>query len=919
MKKVILSIVALAVCGATFSQNWPAALPEAKPYTRWWWLGSAVDTANLNYNLSEYARAGIGGVEITPIYGVIGNDANDINYLSPHWMEMLRYVEDTNNRLGLETDMNNGTGWPFGGPNVSIADAATKAIFQDYTLEKGKKLNYNIIPDDPKQQKVAYLDKLMAYNDKGDVIDLTDKVKDGILDWEATSDCHLVALFIGKTLQKVKRAAPGGEGLVMDHFSHQAVADYFKAFDKAFSQNGTPFPHTSFNDSYEVYDADWTPELLNEFAKEHGYKLEDHFPDFLTDKQTDIHTRLVCDYRATLADMLRQNFTEQWTQWAHSHGMITRNQAHGSPGNLIDLYATVDIPECEGFGLSQFNIKGLRQDSLTRKNFSDYSMLKYSSSAAHITGKPFTSSETFTWLTEHFRTSLSQCKPDADFMFISGINHIFFHGTPYSPKNDEWPGWQFYASIDMSPTDNMWHDAPYFFKYITRCQSFLQMGKPDNDFLVYLPIYDIWKNVSGRYLAFDINKMSQRAPKFIETILKINDSGYDIDYISDRFIMNTEYKDGALVTVGGTKYKALIIPSTHLMPDNVIAKIKSLAQAGAKIVFIDDYPDDVPGLGTLDTRRAHFKTTMVTFPIVKNFNKTQVTPMGKGEIITGSDYRQALKACNVMPEEMKTTFGLHAIRRTDNTGYHYFISSLQAKGLDSWVPLGVHATSAALFDPMTGNSGKAQLKNENGQTEVYLQLHSGESVILQTYTDRNIDIPAWKYVQEQDKHYPLEHGWTLSFPKSAPAINGTFNIDITQSWTNLPVKEAKENMGTGKYSITFTLPNVKADDWILDLGDVRESARVRVNGQDAGCVWAVPYQLYIGKYLHSGKNTLEVDVTNLSANRISALDRAGVKWRKFKEINVVDLNYKKTSYANWAPMPSGLNSTVQLIPVNYMF
>ena len=182
------------------------------------------------------------------------------------------------------------------------------------------------------------------------------------------------------------------------------------------------------------------------------------------------------DYRETISDLLLENFTCQWTDWAHKNGSITRNQAHGSPGNLIDIYAAVDIPECEGFGLSQFHIEGLRQDSLTKKNDSDLSMLKYASSAAHIAGKTYTSSETFTWLTEHFRTSLSQCKPDMDLMFVSGVNHMFFHGTPYSPKEAEWPGWLFYASINMSPTNSIWRDAPSFFNYITRLSEFSANG-----------------------------------------------------------------------------------------------------------------------------------------------------------------------------------------------------------------------------------------------------------------------------------------------------------------------------------------------------------------------------------------------------------------------------------------------------------
>ena len=52
--------------------------------------------------------------------------------------------------------------------------------------------------------------------------------------------------------------------------------------------------------------------------------------------------------------------------------------------------------------------------------------------------------------------------------------------------------------------------------------------------------------------------------------------------------------------------------------------------------------------------------------------------------------------------------------------------------------------------------------------------------------------------------------------------------------------------------------------------------------------------------------------TNLPANRIADMDRKGIPWRKMKEINVVDINYKKTSYADWKPVKSGLDSAVKL-------
>lgn len=103
------------------------------------------------------------------------------------------------------------------------------------------------------------------------------------------------------------------------------------------------------------------------------------------------------------------------------------NQAHGSPGNLLDLYAAVDIPESETFGSTKFDIQGLKRnlEDINTKEVPDINMLKFASSAANITGKPLISNESFTWLTEHFKTSWSQVKPEAEQIFLSGINHIF--------------------------------------------------------------------------------------------------------------------------------------------------------------------------------------------------------------------------------------------------------------------------------------------------------------------------------------------------------------------------------------------------------------------------------------------------------------------------------------------------------------
>ena len=853
-----LSLAAFQLSVSTASaQSWPTVTSEAKPGTRWWWLGSAVDRENLKWNLQEYAKHGIGAVEITPLYGVQGNEQNNIEYLSDKWMEMLCYTGEQAERNGIELDMATGTGWPFGGPWVPLKQSASRVVFVQKTFT-GNEVNDLDLSAPEKEAKNAFLDKVMLY-DGTTATEVTEQVRDGKLTFKSTSlDAQstktVIAVYVKYGIMRVKRAAPGGEGLVIDHFDRQAVQDYLKHIEQAFERTHTPYPHTFFNDSYEVADGTWTPTLFTEFEKRRGYKLEEHLPELIA-----YEPQVLSDYRETLGDLLLENFTNQWTAWAHSHGAITRNQAHGSPANLIDCYAAVDIPEIEGFGLSEFGIKGLRTDpGKTRKNDSDFSMLKYAPSAAHICGKPYTSSETFTWLTEHFRTSLSQLKPDIDLMFCAGVNHMYFHGTCYSPREDEWPGWKFYASIDMSPTNSIWRDAPYFMDYVTRCQSFLQMGQPDNDFLVYLPVRDMWKKKTGKLLMqFSIHAMGKLAPDFIKSILAIDRAGYDCDYISDNLLAKVSVKDGMLVTEGGTRYKAVIIPTgTTITPELK----KQLDRLAPRVIYGED----------------------------------------------AADMARFAKA-----ETMKTDCGLKAIRRQNANGYHYFIANLSPDDVQQKVPLAVPFKAALWFNPLNGDITPADFDADG----INISLRSGESMILQTFDEplANTPTPVAKSI-EKHEDIILKGPWTLTFTEEAPKVEKTYQLKDLQTWETLD-EQTRIMMGTGIYTTTFKLS--KKEDpkgaWKIDLGDVRESARVYINGQFIGCAWSVPFVLETKGTLKEGLNEIRIEVTNLPANRISELDRKGVQWRKMEEINVVDINYKKTLYDQWEPVPSGLNSEVRLI------
>ncbi|WP_315817779.1 glycosyl hydrolase [Paraflavitalea speifideaquila] len=121
MKKLLFPACLIFACTLTHAQvKWPAITPTAKPWTRWWWQGSAVNKTDVQLLMQQYQQAGLGGLEITPIYGVRGAEQQFIPFLSPQWVSMLEYTLQQAKSLRLGIDLATGTGWPFGGPWVTL-------------------------------------------------------------------------------------------------------------------------------------------------------------------------------------------------------------------------------------------------------------------------------------------------------------------------------------------------------------------------------------------------------------------------------------------------------------------------------------------------------------------------------------------------------------------------------------------------------------------------------------------------------------------------------------------------------------------------------------------------------------------------------------------------------------------------------
>ncbi len=897
---------------------WPEVTNEMKPWTRWWWMGSGVNEADLAVILEDFAAKGIGGVEIAPIYGAKGYEDQYVEYLTPEWLELLQFTIAKSNSLGMGVDMTNGTGWPFGGPHITDEMAARRLFLQEYKLSAEQTDDIEIAINDRRQREHgAYLTALMAYGPNGEVLNFIEYLdENNRLTWKPEEgEWTVIAAFNGHNRMLVKRAAPGGQGFTFDHLRSEALEHYLSRFDDAF-QGKNPGVRCFFNDSYEVFGASWSSGFFDEFLSRRGYDLKNYLRELNGEGDADTIARVKADYRQTMSDLLIGNFSTGWTKWANNLGAKTRNQSHGSPANLLDVYATVDIPEIETFGADYFPIRGFFYDEeyLSKADHNPL-FLKMAASAANITGKKLVSCETFTWAGEHFRVPLSQIKPEAEQVFLSGVNHIFFHGSTYSPEEAMWPGWLFYASVHFGRSNSFWPHISGFNEYITRCQSILQEGVAANDILVYWPIYDTWQNEEGLEMMMSVHGSKEWLN--LPNIKSLLDRGYSFDFVSDSLLGTFLVNENELLTNNKQhSYKAVIIPECKYMPVNTLELLVAYAEKGVPIIF-ETLPLDVPGLSNLEDRRAKMQTIYDLFTLKEEEGIT-IMDNFKGKLILSADFERTLDYAGVKRETF-TDDGIKYLRRHSGQGLYYYMVNHTAEDIDKIISVNETASNVLMLDPQSGEYGLIPVTNKDSVSELRIQMLSGESYFL-LFTDKDVsEVSYWNYYETIDEAFVLDGQWKLEFIEGGPSLPDAVLLDGIRPWTTLDKPEVESFSGSAKYSIKFDFSEKLYDDYLLDLGKVLHSARIILNGMDLGFSWSVPHVKNIGEYLLEGENELVIEVTNLMANRIRYMDIQNIEWQLFHEINFVNTHYRPFNASKWELMPSGIEGPVRIIPcVNYV-
>src|SRR5690606_25082104 len=276
-----------------------------------------------------------------------------------------------------------------------------------------------------------------------------------------------------------------------------------------------------------------------------------------------------------------------------------------------------------------------------------------------------------------------------------------------------------------------WEDSPSLFSYLANCQSMLQAGKPDNEILLYWPIYDIWDQYlkGALFFQFKIHSLNEwlLGTNFYKTTRGLIENGYGVDYISDAYIQKASVENGRLVLPGGT-YKSLVVPDCRNMPLETLKKLIALKKQGARIIF-EGLPESVPGFYRYKSKNKELSQSIKA-------NLSDTSPV--------QNLDNALENAMVYPETLVAT-GLKYIRRDIDGEKIYYLVNHTAKGIDSFIPIRTQAEEVVILDPLTKLYGKAAIKKEDGITLVKVNIPSGGSLFLKT--GKVSDIPLWDYYE----------------------------------------------------------------------------------------------------------------------------------------------------------------------------
>jgi hypothetical protein len=349
-------------------------------------------------------------------------------------------------------------------------------------------------------------------------------------------------------------------GNVIDHLNKGAFDSYAAVMGKALKPAMNGSKSALFCDSWEVETHKiWKKGFGKKFKAKYGYEIEP-FMDKIYDVGNEGPRY---DYMKLVAETVLENFYIPFSEKCHELDGYSRVQCAGSPTDIIDAYASVDIPETEAM--------------LYNPNYS-----QIVASAAALAGKPIVSSETFTclygWPANYImQEQTADLKLVADALFANGTNHIIWHGTPFNPLGIDTI--YFYASVHVGEKGNLTNELKEFNQYLEKVSDFMRQGEPYTDIAVYIPQEDAW--IAGelpkeKQLPWAWGEYEMRYVEFNEELI-----GYQPIWVNKSFLEQGLVQDGKLI-INDLEFNMLYI-DVNYMDIEALKTIKKIADEGLPV------------------------------------------------------------------------------------------------------------------------------------------------------------------------------------------------------------------------------------------------------------------------------------------------------------------------------------------------
>jgi hypothetical protein len=323
------------------------------------------------------------------------------------------------------------------------------------------------------------------------------------------------------------------------------------------------------------------------------------------------------------------------------------------------------------------------------------------------------------------------------------------------------------------------------------------------------------------------------------------------------------------------------VPSKAMSPE-VIKKLRELILAGATVVGPPpEYATGLEGYPESDVL-----VRRLAKEVWGDLDGEIITERryGKGRVIWGKTAREIMLSDNIAPDctyqgEVTNTGQFDYIHRRLGDAEIYFIVNRTNRSQKSDFTFRVSGKQPEIWNPVTGVTMKAgSFLQSKGTTTLNLQLDRfgscfivfREPVPADAAGRKSLNYPALKDMAV------LNGPWKVSFD---PLWGGPESVTFPGlvSWTDRQEEGISYYSGKATYRKEFDFPSKQEGEGnnksstgrlMLDLGELRDVAEVRLNGINFGILWCSPWRVEITDAVKPSGNLLEVDVVNLWANRV---------------------------------------------------